>query len=112
MGMCCRMDLAGVTSFIRVLHLKPTAYPRLLGLFHSNALDLDLLTQGWIRLALSLFNPFEAGVGARSDRSHGRPAPWWGISSSWTWRSRTRGWNGSPGGIEKYLLDISLFMLR
>ena len=61
MGMCCRMDLAGVTSFVRVLRLKPAAYPRFLGLFHSKALDLDLLTQGWIRLALSLFTPFEAG---------------------------------------------------
>ena len=61
MGMCCRMDLAGVTSFVRVLRLKPSAYPRFLGLFHSKALDLDLLTSGWIRLALSLFTPFEAG---------------------------------------------------
>ena len=60
MGMCCRMDLAGVTSFVRVLRLKPAAYPRFLGLFHSNALDLDLL-KGWIRLALALFTPFEAG---------------------------------------------------
>ena len=61
MGMCCRMDLAGVTSFVRVLRLKPAAYPRFLALFHSTALDLDLLTQGWIRLALTLFTPFEAG---------------------------------------------------
>lgn len=61
MGMCCRMDLAGVTSFVRVLRLKPAAYPRFLGLFHSKALDLDLLTSCWIRLALSLFTPFEAG---------------------------------------------------
>lgn len=60
MGMCCRMDLAGVTSFVRVLRLKPAAYPRLLGLFHSKALDLDLLTSCWIRLALSLFTPFQA----------------------------------------------------
>jgi hypothetical protein len=61
MGMCCRMDLAGVTSFVRVLRLKPRAYPRFLGLFHSKGLDLDLLTHGWIRLALALFTPFEAG---------------------------------------------------
>ena len=61
MGMCCRMDLAGVTSFVRVLRLKPAAYPRFLGLFHSKALDLDLLTSCWIRLALSLFTPYEAG---------------------------------------------------
>ena len=58
-GICCRMDLAGVTSFVRVLRLKPAAYPRFLSLFHSKA--LDLLTSGWIRLALSLFTPFEAG---------------------------------------------------
>lgn len=59
-GMCCRLDLAGVTSFVRVLDLKPKAYHRLLHLFHSKALDLGLLTGCWIRLALSLFQPFEA----------------------------------------------------
>ena len=61
MGMCCRLDLAGVTSFVRVLELKPKAYHRLLHLFHSKALDLDLLTKCWVRLALTLFHPFEVG---------------------------------------------------
>ena len=61
MGMCCRSDLAGVTSFVRVLGLRPAAYHRLLALFHSKALDLDVLTQCWVRLALSLFQPFLAG---------------------------------------------------
>ena len=61
MGMCCRSDLAGVTSFVRVLGLRPAAYHRLLHLFHTTALDLDVLTQCWVRLALSLFKPFQAG---------------------------------------------------
>lgn len=61
MGMCCRSDLAGVTSFVRVLGLRPAAYHRLLHLFHSEALDLDRLTRCWVRLALSLFQPFQAG---------------------------------------------------
>jgi hypothetical protein len=60
-GMCCRLDLAGVTSYVRILGLKPKAYHRLLHLFHSKALDLDLLTRAWLRLTLSLFMPFEAG---------------------------------------------------
>jgi len=61
MGMCCRSDLAGVTSFVRVLDLRPAAYHRLLALFHSKALDLDVLTQCWVRLTLTLFRPFLAG---------------------------------------------------
>jgi hypothetical protein len=61
MGMCCRSDLAGVTSFVRVLDLRPAAYHRLLALFHSKALDLDVLTECWVRLALTLFRPFLAG---------------------------------------------------
>ena len=48
MGMCCRSDLAGVTSFVRVLGLRPSAYHRLLNLFHSEALNLDRLTQCWV----------------------------------------------------------------
>jgi hypothetical protein len=59
--MCCRLDLAGVTSFVRVLDLKPKAYFCLLHLFHSKALDLELLTQCWVRLTLKLFHPCEAG---------------------------------------------------
>ena len=70
MGMCCRMDLAGVTSFVRVLRLKPRAYPRFLGLFHSKGLDLDLLTHGWIRLALRPVHPI------RSRRPHRAHCGW------------------------------------
>lgn len=61
MGLCCRLDLAGVTSFVRVMGLRPTAYHRLLHLFHSKALDLDSLTACWVRLCLTLFRPFLIG---------------------------------------------------
>ena len=61
MGLCCRMDLAGVTSFVRVLGFQGKAYHRLLHLFHSKALDLDKLTACWVRLCLTLFRPFEVG---------------------------------------------------
>jgi hypothetical protein len=61
MGMCCRSDLAGVTSFVRVLGLKPGAYQRLLYLFHSRGLDLEKLTTCWLRLVPVLFKPFLAG---------------------------------------------------
>jgi hypothetical protein len=51
----------GVTSFVRVLNLRPEAYHRLLHLFHSKALNLDVLTSCWVRLCLVLFRPFWVG---------------------------------------------------
>ena len=50
MGLCCRADNAGVTSFVRVLNFGDQAYHRFLHLFHSTSLDLDLLTSCWVRL--------------------------------------------------------------
>ena len=61
MGLCCRMDLAGVTSFVRVLGFKGKAYHRFLHFFHSKAMDLDKLTACWVHLCLTLFRPFEVG---------------------------------------------------
>ena len=61
MGLCCRTDNLGVTSFVRVLNLRPEAYHRLLHLFHSKALNLDVLTSCWVRLCLVLFRPFWVG---------------------------------------------------
>ena len=61
MGLCCRADNAGVTSFVRVLNFRGQAYHRLLHLFHSTGLDLDVLSTCWARLCLTLFRPFEVG---------------------------------------------------
>jgi hypothetical protein len=61
MGLCCRADNAGVTSFVRVLNFRAQAYQRFLHLFHSKSLDLDGLTSCWARLCLALFRPFEVG---------------------------------------------------
>ena len=58
MGLCSRTDNAGVSSFVRVLNLRDQAYHRLLHLFHSTSLDLDLLAACWVRLCLILFRPF------------------------------------------------------
>jgi DDE superfamily endonuclease len=60
-GLCCRLDLAGVTSYVRVLGLRSQAYHRFLHLFHSKGLDLDRLTGCWVRLCLQLFRPMLAG---------------------------------------------------
>jgi len=49
-GMTTRKDLAGVTSIVRALGLKPACYDRLLDFFHSPALNLDKLTRAWRRL--------------------------------------------------------------
>ena len=61
MGLCCRSDNAGVTSFVRVLNFSGQAYHRFLHLFHSKALDLDVLTSCWVRLCLVLFRPLQIG---------------------------------------------------
>jgi len=47
-AMTARGDLFGVTSFVRALGLKKTCYERILGFFHSTALDLDKLTRLWV----------------------------------------------------------------
>lgn len=57
MGLCCRADNAGVTSFVRVLNFRGEAYHRFLHLFHSQGIDLDVLTACWVRLCLTLFRP-------------------------------------------------------
>ncbi len=56
-----RPERAGITSFVRVLGLRPQAYRRLLHLFHTPALDLDRLTALWTRLVLKLFRPVVVG---------------------------------------------------
>jgi DDE superfamily endonuclease len=61
MGLCCRSERAGVTSYVRLLGAGPKAYHRFLHLFHSTGLDLDALTACWVRLCLKLFQPFCAG---------------------------------------------------
>src|ERR1700726_4148050 len=61
MGLCCRLDLSGVTSYVRVLSFRPEAYHRFLHLFHSKGLDLDKLTACWVKLCLTLFKPVCAG---------------------------------------------------
>ena len=58
---CCRADLAGVTSYVRVLGFDHRAYYRFLHLFHSKGLDLDMLTVLWVRLCPKLFKPFHVG---------------------------------------------------
>lgn len=60
-GLACRSELAGVTSFVRALWLKPSTYRRLLHLFHTPALDISKLTRLWIELAFKLFMPVDVG---------------------------------------------------
>lgn len=60
-GLCVRSDLAGVTSLVRALALRPAVYPRLLHLFHSTALQLDRLTALWIQACQTAFTPVEVG---------------------------------------------------
>lgn len=52
-GFSVREDLLGVTSIVRALGLKAVCYDRILDLFHSNALNLDMLTQSWAKLVVN-----------------------------------------------------------
>jgi hypothetical protein len=56
-GLSIRADLAGVSSIVRAVGLKPKGYRRLLYLFHTPGLDLDKLTGTWTALELKLFTP-------------------------------------------------------
>jgi len=56
-GITVRPERAGITSLVRVLRLKPVAYHRLLHVFHSEAMDLERLTELWARLVLKICNP-------------------------------------------------------
>jgi len=64
MGLCVRVDLAGVTSLVRALALQPEHYLRLLHLFHSEALKLAPLTALWVHFCQTHFHPLEV-AGAR-----------------------------------------------
>ena len=74
MGLCVRVDLAGVTSLVRALALEPTQYLRLLHLFHSEALPLAPLTRLWVRFCQSHFQPLEV-AGARVCLADGLKVP-------------------------------------
>jgi len=74
MGLSIRADVAGVTSFVRVLGLPPSAYKPLLHLFHSSALRLDRLTDLWTRWCRAAFPTFTVG-GYRVCLADGLKAP-------------------------------------
>ena len=60
-GLSIRADLAGVSSIVRVLGLKPKVYRRLLHVFHTSGLDLEGLTGVWTEQVLRLFTPYRVG---------------------------------------------------
>jgi hypothetical protein len=53
--MCIRPDLAGVTSIVRAFGLQAALYDRLLDLFHSPALKIDVLARLWATTVLRVF---------------------------------------------------------
>lgn len=52
-GFSVREDLLGVTSIVRALGLEAVCYDRILDLFHSSALRLDMLTRTWANLVVN-----------------------------------------------------------
>jgi len=61
MGLSIRTELAGVTSFVRVLGLSPSRYNPLLRVFHSSGVNLDRLTVLWVRWCRHAFPPVMVG---------------------------------------------------
>jgi hypothetical protein len=57
-AMCSRTDRLGVTSLVRALGLRAHCYDRLLDCFHSTGIDLDRLTQCWVKLCVRILKPF------------------------------------------------------
>ena len=57
-AMTLRLDLAGVSSFVRCCWLSEKCYKRLLHNFHSSGIDLQKLTQCWVKLCFKLFKHY------------------------------------------------------
>ncbi|MGH7644505.1 MAG: transposase [Gemmatimonadales bacterium] len=74
LGLSLRLDLAGVTSFVRALGLAPAAYRRLLHVLHTPALQLERLTTLWTRWCRDAFPAFTVGA-ARVCLADGLKAP-------------------------------------
>lgn len=53
-GFITRADLAGVTSIVRALGLKPLYYDRLLDFFHSTAVNRVVLARKWAELIIMI----------------------------------------------------------
>jgi hypothetical protein len=53
-AMTVRVDLLGVTSFVRSLGLDEACYDRILDFFHSPALKLEKLTKLWVAVLLKV----------------------------------------------------------
>lgn len=62
---CTGSDLRGVTGFVRALGLHARCYPRLLGMFHSSAVNRDKLAALWSQTVLGLLSVFLLRVNSR-----------------------------------------------
>jgi DDE superfamily endonuclease len=60
-GLSIRADRAGVSSVVRALGLRASAYRRLLYVCHTPGVRLELLSASWARLVMKLFTPFRLG---------------------------------------------------
>ncbi len=53
-AMTVKSDKTGITSLVRALGLKADCYQRILAFFHLSALDLNKLTQLWVKVILDI----------------------------------------------------------
>jgi hypothetical protein len=61
-GLAMRPDALGVTSFVRSLRLRGSAYHGFRRFFHSRAMHLDDLTRRWVAWAFRAFEPVAVTV--------------------------------------------------
>jgi hypothetical protein len=64
-AMTTRVDLMGVTSFVRCCWLNELCYRSLLNNFNGSGVDLTKLTNCWVRLCFRLFSSYMHTVGGR-----------------------------------------------
>jgi len=55
-GFTIKTDFWGVTSLARAVNLPSNYYTCMLNFFHSNAVDIDLLKQLWVKVVFKHFN--------------------------------------------------------
>lgn len=64
-AMTTRIDVAGVTSFVRCCWLKEKYYKSLLNNFNGSGVNLRKLTNGWVKLCFKLFDKHLCRVNGR-----------------------------------------------
>jgi hypothetical protein len=58
MSFSVKREFAGITSFVREMKIDPKFYTKILHFFHSDAVNLEKLTQLWVQVCLNVLDKF------------------------------------------------------